>query len=249
MFGKRKACSALIGKASKQLKVTPNSLEHCEKPIKTRITKAKCPSDDLALATVTVSMVAAHHRGLLRDAVAALDLSQFKPLKTQWGESKRLQATFGSEDCVIEHYNFSRLDNPILKATGNLLTLLKLGAQQAQAELKFVIMHVNYYPKDTAAGCAAHQDNEDCIDQKYPIIGYQVGGPATFHVWSGRPEGRPGASMVVDESHSYMMPAGFQSANWHAVTRSKVGEKGVCRYNITFRVVRAAHPVRAVSCH
>ena len=245
MFGKRKACSALVGKASKHLKVTSHGLEQSQKPSKTRITEVKCPLDELALAAVTVSKVTAHHRCLLRDAVAELDLSQFKPLKTQWGKSKRLQATLGTEDCVIKSYNFSRLDNPILKATGNQLTLLKLGAQRAQAELKFVIMHVNYYPKGAAAGCAAHQDNEDCIDQQYPIIGYQVGGPATFHVWSGRPEGRPGASMVVDESHSYVMPAGFQSANWHAVTRSKVGEKGVCRYNVTFRVVRTLPAVHA----
>jgi hypothetical protein len=252
MFGKRKSSSVLVGTASKQLKLVPKSLEQSKDPKKDLSKEpSKEPSkelskgskdlpslDELALAAVVVSVVSAQHRRLLRDAVAQLDLSLFKPLKTQWGESKRLQATFGAEDCLIKRYNFSRLDNPILKATGNLLTLLEQAAQQLQAELKAVIIHVNYYPKGTAAGCAAHQDDEDCIDQEYPIIGYQVGGPATFHVWSGRPEGRPGASVVLDESQSYMMPAGFQLVNWHSVTRSKVGEKGVCRYNITFRVVR-----------
>jgi hypothetical protein len=224
MLGKRKATA---GKASKQIKRVCHVGDRPPTP------------DDLALATINMSVVPVEHRALLRDAMAELDLSVCKPLKTQWGETKRLQATFGTADCVIKNYNFSRLDNPILTATGTLLTLLEQAAQQLQAESNSVIMHINYYPKGTAAGCAAHQDDEECIDQAFPIVGYQVGGPATFHVWSGKPEGRSGASVIIDESQSYVMPAGFQLVNWHAVTRSKVGEKAVCRYNVTFRVVLA----------
>lgn len=98
MFGKRKSSSVLVGTASKQLKLVPNSLEQSKDPKKElskepskELSKGSkdLPSlDELALAAVVVSVVSAQHRRLLRDAVAQLDLSLFKPLKTQWGESK-----------------------------------------------------------------------------------------------------------------------------------------------------------------
>lgn len=230
-LGKRKAFSTMVAMPQQKVKRVP-------------LSKALLTLDELALASVDMSPVPFQHRTILRRAMAELDLSKCKPLKTQWGESKRLQATFGTADCVIRRYNFSRLDNPILPATGNMLALLELGAQRLQVNSKSVIGHINYYPKGTSAGCSAHQDNEECIDQAYPIIGYQVGGPATFHVWSGRPAGRAGASTVIDESQTYLMKAGFQQHHWHAITRTKSNEKGTCRYNITFRVVQVQTPLK-----
>jgi hypothetical protein len=190
---------------------------------------------------VIIDFVPAKVQSQLREACDSLDLTLFKALKTQWGESKRLQATYGTQHCEISSYKFSRLDNKIIPASGALLALIESAAATMKVTPNKVIAHVNYYPENTSSGCAAHQDDEHCIDQRYPIIGYQIGGPATFHAWSGPPGDRPGAKVQICADQYYVMPAGFQLNNWHAITRNKMAEKNAWRCNITFRAVVATH--------
>lgn len=180
MFGKRKSSSVLVGTASKQLKLVPNSSEQSKDPKKelskelSKWSKDLPSLDELALAAVVVSAVPAQHRRLLRDAVAQLDLSLFKPLKTQWGESKRLQATFGAEDCLIKHYNFSRLDNPILKATGNLLTLLEQAAQQLQESPKLSSCTSTITPKAPQPGAQRTKTTRAALTKSTQLSGTRL---------------------------------------------------------------------------
>jgi len=205
---------------------------------KKRRVKEPCTEDDRnALCSVDISTVPDDLMSNLCTAVDGLDLSLFKTLTTQWGSGKRLQATFGTNQCEIDSYKFSRLDNVIIVASGPMLSLIEHEARRMGVNANKVIGHVNYYMEGTGAGCGAHQDDEACIDQHYPITGYQVGGPATFHVWCGPPGDRRGATATIHENQRYVMPPGFQLSNWHAVTRNKVTEKKQWRCNITFRVV------------
>jgi len=122
-------------------------------------------------------------------------------------------------------------------ARGALLGLLEMYAQRCGVDVSACIVHVNHYPAGTQAGVDAHQDNEPCIKQAYPIVAYQQGGSAMLHIWSGKPKGRPGASVEISETQSYVMPPGFQTNNFHAVVRRRKKHVEQSRLSFTFRVI------------
>jgi hypothetical protein len=194
--------------------------------------------DKEALQKVQIGVVPLEFMRLLKAAVEALDRSTLEPLQTRFGgETLRTQCTYGSKDCVIEEYAFSRRKGPIVKVEGPMLALLEAHAAAIGIDKDIIIMHVNSYPQGTKAGVDAHQDDEKCIDQSQPIYAYQVGGSGKLYIWSGPPKGRSGAWAVITEEQYYVMPAGFQAECYHAFKRDLVRFTKEERVSITFRVV------------
>lgn len=117
-----------------------------------------------------------------------------------------------------------------------------------------VMAHVNLYPKGTQSGIMWHQDDEDVIDQRFPIIGYSVGGPAMLLLSQCNPkEAKSDPTPFKFEhksSQSYTMKAGFQTFGSHAVTRTKKSEKETERVSLTLRVVKpGTNPSRNMECY
>ena len=203
--------------------------------------KPTTPEDEAdaeALKKVHIGAVPVGFMHLLKAAVAVLDRSTLEPLQTRFGvKTLRTQCTYGSEDCVIQEYSFSRRKGLIVKVEGPMLALLEAHAATIGIDRKFIIMHVNLYPQGTKAGVDSHQDDEKCIDQSQPIHAYQVGGSGKLYIWSGPPKGRSGAWVQISEDQYYVMPAGFQAECFHAFKRDLVIFTKQERVSITFRVV------------
>jgi adenylate kinase len=171
--------------------------------------------------------------------------------KTGFLVSKRTQLTVGFA------YPFAGLkNNPGISYTlvPAVKRFVKEVAQQHALPADRVMVHVNLYPKGTQSGIMWHQDNEEIIDQSFPIIGYSVGGPARLLLSQCNPKNAKNDpnpyTFEHESSQSYAMKAGFQDFGSHCVTRAKKSQKDTERVSLTLRVVkRGTKPSRNMECY
>lgn len=206
-----------------------------EGPPRKKAKGAEDEADEVALKGVVIKDVSNDVAKLLQAATEGLNHEDLEPRKTQFGFTTRTAGTFGSQ-CVHDEYVFARHKSLIREARGALLQLLEMYAGQRGVHVSECIAHLNYYPVESQAGIDPHRDDEPIINQRHPIVAYQTGGSAMLHVWSGKPNGRPGACVEISEGQSYTMPAGFQQNNLHAIIRRRQKHRE-SRRSFTFRVV------------
>jgi hypothetical protein len=200
-----------------------------------KVKGAENEADEVALKEIVIADVSNYAANLLQAATVELNHEDLEPRKTQFGFTARTAGTFGSQ-CVHDEYVFARHKSPIREARGALLQLLKMYAEEREVDVSECIAHLCFYKEKTQAGIDPHRDDEPIINQQHPIVAYQTRGSAMLHVWSGKPNGRPGACVEISEGQSYTMPAGFQENNFHAIIRRRQKHRE-SRLSFTFRVV------------